>query len=232
LIADEVDSWLNDEQSELRGVFNAAHWRTGAVIPRCVGDDHEVRLFNVFGAKVIAMIGRPSATILSRSITITLHRKTAGERVEPLRDDRLRAELGPRRRQWRRWALDHLKTLRVHDPAMPEDLHVNRASDNWRPLLSISDVAGSPWPARARAAAIALSGVRVSEDERVNVALLVDVQAAFRERDQPEYLSSEETIVALKASAERPCADWNQGRGITAAQLADVRDRHAAGGGL
>ena len=112
LIADEVDSWLHDEQSELRGVFNAAHWRTGAVIPRCVGDDHDVRLFNVFGAKVIAMIGRPSATILSRSITITLHRKTAGERVEPLRDDRLRAELGPLRQQWRRWALDHLEALR------------------------------------------------------------------------------------------------------------------------
>jgi putative DNA primase/helicase len=220
LIADEVDAWLHDEQSELRGVFNAAHWRTGAVIPRCVGDDHDVRLFNVFGAKVIAMIGRPSATILSRSITITLHRKTAGERVEPLRDDRLRAELGPLRQQWRRWALDHLEALRVHDPAMPADLPVNRASDNWRPLMSIADLAGGSWPARARAAAIELSGVRVSEDEPVNVALLVDVQAAFRERDQPEYLSSEEIIVTLKARAERPWADWNQGRGITAAQLA------------
>ena len=93
-------------------------------------------LFNVFGAKVIAMIGRPSATILSRSITITLHRKTAGERVEPLRDDRLRAELAPLRQQWRRWVLDHLEALRVHDPAIPGDLPVNRASDNWRPLLS------------------------------------------------------------------------------------------------
>jgi hypothetical protein len=174
----------------------------------------------VFGAKVIAMIGRPSATILSRSITITLHRKTAGERVEPLRDDRLRAELGPLRQQWRRWALDHLEALRVHDPAMPADLPVNRASDNWRPLLSIADLAGGSWPARARAVAIELSGVLVSEDEPVNVALLVDVQAAFRDRDQPEYLSSEEIIVALKALSERPWADWNQGRGITAAQLA------------
>jgi hypothetical protein len=166
------------------------------------------------------MIGRPSATILSRSVTITLHRKTAGERVEPLRDDRLRTDLGPLRQQWRRWAVDHLEALRVHDPAMPADVPVNRASDNWRPLLSIADLAGGSWPARARAAAIALSGVRVSEDEPVNVALLVDVQAAFRERGQPEYLSSEEIIVALKARAERPWADWNKGRGISAAQLA------------
>ena len=96
LIADEADTWLNDERSELRGVFNCAHWRTGAVIPRCVGDDHEVRLFNVFGAKVIAMIGRPPVTMLSRCITIILHKKTANEHVAPLREDRLRRDdLGP-----------------------------------------------------------------------------------------------------------------------------------------
>ena len=97
LIADEVDSWLNDEKSELRGVFNAAHWRTGAVIPRCVGDDHDVRWFNVFGAKVLAMIGRPTATMLSRSITVTLRRKTAAERAEPLREGRLLAARGESR---------------------------------------------------------------------------------------------------------------------------------------
>jgi putative DNA primase/helicase len=142
LIADEVDSWLTDEKSELRGIFNAAHWRSGAVIPRCVGDDHDVRLFNVFGAKVIAMIGRPSATMLSRSITITLRRKTAKERVEPLREDRLRDDLAPLRQRWRRWALDHLEALRTHEPTMPADLPINRASDNWRPLLSIANLVG------------------------------------------------------------------------------------------
>ena len=85
---------------------------------------------------------------------------------------------------------------------------------------AIADLAGGSWPGRARAAAIEVSGVRVSEDEPDNVALLVDVQAAFRERGQPEYLSSEEIIGALKARAERPWADWNKGRGISAAQLA------------
>jgi len=225
LIADEVDSWLNDEKSELRGVFNAAHWRTGAVIPRCVGDDHDVQLFNAFGAKVIAMIGRPSATMLSRSITITLRRKTARERVEPLREERLRDDLAPLRQRWRRWALDHLDALRNHEPTMPADMPINRASDNWRPLLSIADLAGGDWPARARAAALVLSGVRVSEDEPVNVKLLADVQAVFRDRGAPEHLSSEDIIVTLKSLPESPWADWNNGRGITAAQLASrLRD--------
>jgi hypothetical protein len=70
-----------------------------------------------------------------------------------------------------------------------------------------------------------LSGVRVSEDEPVNVRLLADVQVVFRDRGAPEYLSSEDTIVSLKALPESPWADWNKGRGITAAQLASrLRD--------
>jgi len=219
LIADEVDSWLNDEKSELRGVFNAAHWRTGAVIPRCVGDDHDVRLFNVFGAKVLAMIGRPTATMLSRSITVTLRRKTAAERIEPLREDRLRADLAPLRQRWRRWAIDHRDALRSHDPTLPPGLPENRAADNWRPLLSIADLAGGEWPARARAAALDLSGVRVNEDEPINARLLADVRVVFNERSDP-YLSSEEIITALKALPECPWADWNKGRGLSAAQLA------------
>ena len=225
LIADEVDSWLNDQKSELRGVFNAAHWRTGATIPRCVGDDHDVRLFNVFGPKVLAMIGRPSATMLSRSITITLRRKTDAERVEPLREDRLLANLAPLRQQWRRWAIDHLDAIRTHDPTLPLGLPENRAADNWRPLLSISDLAGGEWPARARVAALALSGVRVTEDEPINVMLLSDVRAVFDDRPSDSYLSSEEIVTALKRLPERPWVDWNKGRGLGQAQLASrLRD--------
>ena len=201
LIADEVDSWLTDEKSELRGVFNAAHWRSGAVIPRCVGDDNRIELFKVFGPKLIAMIGRPPTTMLSRSITIALRRKTAQERVEPLREDRLRATLAPLRQQWRRWALDHLEALRAHDPAMPANLPINRASDNWRPLLAIADLAGGEWSGRARQAALALTGVRVSEDEATNVTLLADVRAVFREKGEPDHLSSKEIIDALEGGA-------------------------------
>ena len=55
--------------------------------------------------------------------------------------------------------------------------------------------------------------------------LLSDVQAVFRNRDDAEYLSSEEIIASLKALPERPWVDWNKGRGLTAAQLASrLRD--------
>lgn len=224
LIADEVDSWLTDEKSELRGIFNAAHWRAGAVIPRCVGDTHKIELFNVFGPKLIAMIGQPKPTMLSRCIVVKLQRKTARDRVERVREDRVRNDHAPLRRQWRRWALDHLDALRCHEPEMPAGLPENRASDNWRPLISIADLAGGDWPARARQAALALSGVRMTEDEPVNVALLSDVQAVFVELGE-SYLSSDDIISTLRAMQDRPWADWNKGRGISPSQLASrLRD--------
>ena len=232
-MANEVDSWLNDEKSELRGVFNAAHWRSGALIPRCVGDRHDVQLFNVFGAKLLAMIGRPPATMLSRAIVISLRRKLAGERVVPLRDDRVSDDLRPMRRRWKRWAIDHLDALKQSDPDLPAGLPVNRASDNWRPLVAVADLAGGPWPARARTAALALSGIREADDEPENVQLLADVRAVFEDTTD-EHLSSDTIIAGLKALSERPWADWNKGRGISPAQLARRLREFGAGqpGGL
>ena len=62
-------------------------------------------------------------------------------------------------------------------------------------------------------------------DEPVNVKLLADVQAVFRDRGAPEHVSSADIIVTLKSLPESPWADWNNGRGITAAQLASrLRD--------
>jgi hypothetical protein len=233
LIADEVDSWLNDEKSELRGVFNASVTRSGAIVPRCVGDSHEIGLFNVFGAKVLCMIGKPPATMLSRSIVITLRRRLPGERIEPLREDRLRAQLAPLRQQWRRWALDHLEAVRAHDPPMPEGLPENRTADNWRPLLTVADLVGGEWPARARAAALDLSGVRVSDEQPIDAQLLADVRTVFEDRGDPDYLSSEDIITVLRAMTERPWADWNKGRGMSPAQLANrLRDFGDGSGGL
>jgi hypothetical protein len=127
--------------------------------------------------------------------------------------------------------VDHLVELGTHDPAMPAALPVNRASDNWRPLLAIADLAGGEWPTRARAAALALSSVRAIDDEPDNVMLLADVQVVFQGcRD--DYLSSDEIVTALKTLAERPWVDWNKGRGISPAQLARRLRDFGSGPGL
>jgi putative DNA primase/helicase len=60
LLADECDSWINDNE-DLRGLLNAGHKRGGRAL-RCVGDDFEPRAFNVFAPVVLAGIGNLPGT--------------------------------------------------------------------------------------------------------------------------------------------------------------------------
>ena len=80
LIVDEADTFLRDN-TELRGILNAGH-RRNAFVLRVEGDDHEPRRFSVWCPKVIAMIGKPHATLSGRSIVVELKRKTMLEKRE------------------------------------------------------------------------------------------------------------------------------------------------------
>jgi putative DNA primase/helicase len=217
LLADEADTWLTDEASELRGILNAGHTRATAYILRCAPETHEPQRIPCFGARVLAMIRRPPATISDRAIAIALQRKRADEPVQRMRLDRLHAEHAPLRRQWRRWADDHLAALRDLDPPVPAELH-DRAADNWRPLLAVADLAGAWWPARARAAALELSGGEEAE-ETATIDLLRDIRDVFEERGV-DVLASSDLASALVAMTDRPWAEWSHGRPLTAAKLA------------
>jgi putative DNA primase/helicase len=218
LLADEADTWLTDEASELRGIMNAGHTRPTAYILRCAPDTHEPTLIPCFGARVLSMIRRPPSTIADRSIAIDLRRKRADEQVVRLRVDRLHTEHLPLRRLYRRWALNHLDAVRhSNDPAVPASLH-DRAADNWRPLLAIADLIGGEWPERARAAAGALSGEDDPEDS-ISIELLRDIRTIFDGRSS-KWISSADLTTTLISMQDRPWAEWSGGRPMTAVKLA------------
>jgi putative DNA primase/helicase len=153
LLLDEADSYTRDNE-DLRGVLDAGHRRDGAVI-RTVGDNHEPRQFSAWAPVVLAAIGHLPATIEDRSVIIRLRRRRPDETVAMLRGDRA-SDLDELARKAARWARDHVAPLRESDPEMPDGIY-NRAADNWRPPLSIAELAGGEWPERARKAAVALS---------------------------------------------------------------------------
>jgi hypothetical protein len=218
LLADEADTWLTDEKSELRGIYNAGHTKGTAVVARCVGDDHDVKLFSVWAAKALAMIGRPPGTIEDRSVLVELRRKSPGETIARLRLDRIENEAVPVRRMLMRWATDHEGDLRAADPVVPDGLH-DRAQDNWRPLLAVADVAGGPWPARARAAALALCGNEAAED--IGAELLADIKTIFEAADNAAVMSSADLLKGLIAMEDRPWSTWSKGeKPMTGSKLA------------
>ena len=208
LVLDEADSWITMRE-ELRGILNSGHKRSGAIVLRADGDTHEPRPFSTWAAKVVALIGRPPATIGDRSIVIQMRRKTKDEQVQRIRTKQLRALCEPLRRQCSRWADDHREALSTSEPLLPEVLS-DRAQDNWESLIAIADELGGVWPEAARDAAKLLS-TDAAQEESTGIDLLMDVKSTFDEVSPPDgWLSTKTILDALCDLEDRPWATWER----------------------
>jgi len=213
LLIDEADTFLKDNE-ELRGVLNAGHRRGGQII-RTVGDDHEPRQFSTWTPAAIAMIGRLPDTLEDRSVSIALRRRRPTERVQQFRNDRAH-DLKQLARKMARWCDDNRQSLAASDPNT--GTLVNRAADNWRPLLAIANIAGGDWPRLARTVAEAAEIAKQDQSKRTMV--LSDIRDIFAARPGADRLRSAELADVLGAMENRPWAEWRNGKPITPAALA------------
>jgi hypothetical protein len=113
---------------------------------------------------------------------------------------------------WAGRAGDHLEDL---DPDLPDELN-DRAADAWEPLLAIADMASGDWPARARAAAVNLSGDE-PDDATYGTQLLIAVRGAL---DGQAAITTADLLVAINANEELPFGGWSEGKGLNATELA------------
>jgi hypothetical protein len=212
ILMDEADTFLKDND-ELRGILNTGHRRSGFVL-RCVGDEHEPRMFSTWAPAAIAAIGKIPDTLEDRSVACRMRRRKPTERVQNFRSDRVE-QFTVLARKMARWAVDNEQTLRAADPDVGE--LQNRVADNWRPLLAVADVAGGEWPERIRAIVAAAMAARA--EQSVRVELLIDIKAAFETKDMDRMFS--EDLVAYLVSLEgRPWVEWKNGKPLTKASLA------------
>jgi len=214
LLIDEVDAFLKDNE-ELRGIINAGHTRDSAFTVRCVGDTHEPKIFNIWGAKALSGIGDVAGTLMDRAVILRLRRKLPHEKVLRIRNaepdlfTNLRSKLA-------RFAEDFSERVRQARPDLPAQLN-DRAQDNWEPLLAIADVAGADWPEKARAAALKLSG-ESDAGKSVGVELLADIQEVL-EIKRGDKIFTADLITALVEDEEKPWATYNRGFPIKPRQI-------------
>ena len=194
-----------------------AGYKRGAKVPRCVGDQHEVRFFDVFGPKVFALIGELPGALASRCIRIGMQRRRSEESVDSFLPG-VEEEALVLAQKARRWAVDHRETLRQTTPPFPGFLR-DRLAEIWQPLLTVGLVAGGRWDARLMESARLLSGRR--DDDDVRTLLLADIHAVFAdsEKGPRERISSADLVNGLTAIEGQPWADW-KGRELTANALA------------
>lgn len=216
LLLDDCDSWLlRDPNDERHSLINSGHKRGGKVL-RCVGDNHDLKAFSTYCAKVLAFIGKSKDTLHNRSIEVVLRRKMPGERIESMRGiDRSSIDLI--RSKLARLEIDCFAAVADARPSLPSGID-NRAADNWEQLLAVADVAGEEWPGLGREAATALT----KDKEPVvstSAEMLTDIQHIFESRGVTRI----RTIDLVEALCTDPEAGWqtyNHGRPITPRQVA------------
>jgi len=201
------------DNTELRGILNAGH-RRNAFVLRVEGDDHEPRRFSVWCPKVIAMIGKPHATLSGRSIVVELKRKTMLEKRERFTDGCLNDHLA---RKCARWAADNEGRLRSHQPSLPESLF-NRTADNWIPLVTIADIAGSGWQETARQ--LAATAAARKDGDITSVLLLQAIRELFEEKNADRLSSEDMSACELRGQPMAGVSKWQADFDESGRQLA------------
>ena len=199
----------------IREILNAGH-RRGQGVPRCVGEAHEVRWFDVFGFKAVAAIGRLWDTVEDRAITIEMRRKSKEEKVERFHARKVAREAETLRRMAVRWTQDHLDQLAETEPDLPDFLN-DRAQDSWEPVFAIGAVAGGEWYEKLVEASRQLSAEREEDDQLV--LLLDDIRRIFDKLGN-DRITSAMLVDRLAQYKDRPWGDWNGSRSLTERQLA------------
>ncbi|WP_329559826.1 DUF3631 domain-containing protein [Streptomyces uncialis] len=220
VLFDEIDTIFGPRAAgneDLRGLINAGHRRSG-VVYRCVGDGgaQTVQRFPVYAALAIGGLGYLPDTIMTRSVVIRMRRRAPNEKVEPFRERIHKAEGHALRDRLAEWADTVRDRVDGAWPEMPAGI-TDRPADVWEPLLAVADAAGGDWPARARAACLALVAAANDGDKAsVGIRLLADLRDAFGDA---ERLLSADLVDRLTALDDAPWADLD-GKPLTPRTLA------------
>jgi hypothetical protein len=225
LLLDESDAAFKGDREygeALRGILNDGH-RRGGCATLCIGKgaDIKTRDFKVFGPRAIAGIGDALPdTVRDRSIRIELKRQASDERAERFRWRKIEREAAALKARIVAWASGRVEALKECDPAVIEEIS-DRAFDGWEPLLAIAGIAGGEWTAKARDAAISLSGGASIEDDSPGVQLLQDIRQVFKQAEG-DRMHTESLLEKLSALAESPWQTWHHGKPLSPRALAKL----------
>ncbi len=163
--------------------------------------------FSSWCPKAMAAIGRLPDTLADRCIAIRMERKTTAENCERLKN----LDAIDLKQKCTRFIADHTTAILTAVPSIPDTLN-DRAADIWEPLLVLADLAGGPWPQRARHAAIHLT-TRAQETNPIG-SLLIDIWVAISATETGRIFSRD-LVRELNDLGDRPWSEMHKGKPIT-----------------
>ncbi|MFJ2674724.1 DUF3631 domain-containing protein [Streptomyces sp. NPDC087525] len=222
LLVDEADTIFGPkagDKEDLRGLLNAGHQRNRPAW-RISGPEHKPTPYPTFAMAALAGIGDLPDTIMDRAVVLRMQKRKPGEKVAQFRSRFSVPELNALRDRLAAWLGPLRATAARMVPAMPVE---DRAADTWEPLVIIADLAGGHWPARARAACVAMTRHEAVQDEQTSLKtrLLRDIHRIFQAHGNPEALSSQTLVADLIQDADAPWAEHGT-KGFNAYHLSNM----------
>ena len=95
------------------------------------------------------------------------------------------------------------RSVSVEWPELPNEIQ-DRDADVWEPLVAVADAIGGEWPARARAAGVALVADSKEVEASLGIRLLTDLQSIF---EGAQELPSKAILELLQGLPEVPWGD-------------------------
>ncbi len=173
------------------------------------GDDD----FYLFGPKAFAGNAPLPQSLAARCIPIQLRRPKPSENFVRYWSQDCSDLSKPIRDHLHRWLKQVSSALAQAATNLPPDLPPALSpgqSHCAEPLVHIADVAGGAWPAKVRAALVAVFNLAEVNPE---LQMLFDVRAIFRDENNPEYLATRDLLSQLRALDNRPWSAWSSKSG-------------------
>ena len=208
ILIDEADTFVAGK-SELVGLLNSSHTKSGSTVLRTVGENYQTKAFSTWMAMVMASIGSLPDTIMDRSIVINLRRKRKNEFRPKLPND-LSGEADPIRLSLKSWLQSKGPSVVAANPTVP-DLRNDRAEDNWQPLFAVAESSSMNWLIRCESAAKTLT--KPAELE-LPTLLLESIRRIFDD-NKLQQIASKELVNQLMLETDGPWSECNNARPIT-----------------
>jgi hypothetical protein len=213
LLLDEVEMLnrrgASENQQTILAILNAGH-RRGATVPRCIGKDHKLHHFAVYGPKAFAAIGKLPDTLADRSIAIIMQRRTAAQLVERFLLGQAKANAAGLVEMVSRWAEQEDENVRAAYQTMPDLKFLSdRDADLWMPLFAVCSIASPHRLADLRNYAISLSGAKEAHDteDSPSLRLLSDIREIWPKG--AAHMSSADLLGRLKELEESPWSEYD-----------------------
>jgi hypothetical protein len=200
---------------DLRGILNAGHSR-GWPYLRWDMKANRLDECTTFAMVMLAGIGDMPDTIEDRAVVVSMRRRASGESVRPFRRRRVLPVLHELRDRLHAWMTAGVGELEHAEPELPVE---DRDADVWEPLVAVADLAGGPWPERARRACAEMCAVMTEDEGTAGERLLVDLLSIWDTNE--EHLPTAVILDRLREIEEAPWSDYF-GKPLTARGLAKL----------